>query len=775
MNEIKSKYILRIITSYLQRRKLLQLIVSNKEFKHKLDITKEDYQLSSNFYIKKYKGISKIYRKETNELIFKGKYEKGMRISGKEYKNKKEYFIGEYKNNIKHIGKIFNKHKLKIFEGEFNQGLPWTGNFYDPFNWKITGKLNKGNGIVKEYNYNCFLVFTGEYKDGKKYSGIEYNINVKKIFEGEYKNNLRWKGDFYTPKQNLIFSIKEGNGNIEEYDTNGNLVYKGEIKYGRRFNGQGKEYYEENGNLKFEGIFKNFIYYEGTFYNFNGKITFQGKFNQENKLLYQKKDEFNYTLFYGQLKEEKKYIGIQISQTGAFIGEFDEQENYKEGKYYQGDFNIEEKKQLYEENKLFELSIKEIINKGKLKFEGKFKNNLFYEGKEYKYNQIVFKGNYSNGNYYNGEGYKIKDKYTGKMEGFEGTYSNGSKKGEETKYDEEGNLLMQINFKKYYSEYYYYDWDNVIYNRIKGWNCAYFIEIGTYIDPITKKKVVYKIFEGEYKDNKKYKGKEYYKSGNIKFEGKYINGEYYFGKEYYDNSDCDSCLKFEGEFKNGKYYKGKEYFEYNHNDEIHEHKVKFEGTYNDGKKYYGAEYNKEGGFIFVGDYKSGLYWNGYFYGKGELTKQIKTGQIIEGNGSNIELYNPHGQIEFKGEFKQGKYYEGEGNLEEKEFIIIKDICLNEPKDKEIVIVTKKKEKFKDGNLAMGFEKKEYIINGYIKYEKQFHGSCKQGKYYNGKELIYYKKICGKQGSVRLKRKYSNGINFQNKYYKKGENNKTFLI
>ena len=49
-------------------------------------------------------------------------------------------------------------------------------------------------------------------KDGYKFSCIEFNKNSNKIYEGDYKYNLRWKRKFYSPDQNNIFQIKEGNG-----------------------------------------------------------------------------------------------------------------------------------------------------------------------------------------------------------------------------------------------------------------------------------------------------------------------------------------------------------------------------------------------------------------------------------------------------------------------------------------------------------------------------------------------------------------------------------
>ena len=80
------------------------------------------------------------------------------------------------------------------------------------------------------------------------------------------------------------------------------------------------------------------------------------------------------------------------------------------------------------------------------------------------------------------------------------------------------------------------------------------------------------VFEGEYLNGKRLKGKEYYDDGKLKFEGEYLNGKRLKGKEYYD----DGKLEFEGEYSNGKRRKGKEYYDNG--------KLKFEGEFLDGLK-----------------------------------------------------------------------------------------------------------------------------------------------------------------------------------------------
>ena len=103
--------------------------------------------------------------------------------------------------------------------------------------------------------------------------------------------------------------------------------------------------------------------------------------------------------------------------------------------------------------------------------------------------------------------------------------------------------------------------NNYISNIINK-NCTYIIENkGNYFDiyneiKLKKGKGIKKnrdygklIFKGEYKNGKKYKGKEYNDYGRLKIEGEYKDGKYYKGKikKYNDNGK----LIFEGEDKDG--------------------------------------------------------------------------------------------------------------------------------------------------------------------------------------------------------------------------------
>ena len=171
-------------------------------------------------------------------------------------------------------------------------------------------------------------------------------------------------------------------------------------------------------------------------------------------------------------------------------------------------------------------------------------------------------------------------------------------------------------------------------------------------------------------------------------------------------------------------------------------RLKFEGIYKDGKKYIGWEYNFEGEFIFVGEYKFDLYWNGYFYKPGEFMSQKKSGFIQEGNGIDLDIYGPCGNskfmnIVFEGNLKKGKinYLEFKIFREEKyEYQLIKDIDLNCPYEKNIMIF-REINLYSDKKRINGNKRIRRFIENGLKYEFIYNGEFKNGKYYTGKEEI----------------------------------------
>ena len=74
----------------------------------------------------------------------------------------------------------------------------------------------EGNRKGKEY-YFYNLIFEGEYLNGKRNEkGKEYYPNGNLKFEGEFLNGNRWSGNGYDNKNNIIYSLKNGNGLIKE-------------------------------------------------------------------------------------------------------------------------------------------------------------------------------------------------------------------------------------------------------------------------------------------------------------------------------------------------------------------------------------------------------------------------------------------------------------------------------------------------------------------------------------------------------------------------------
>jgi len=127
MNEIKiidlKSPILKIIFSFLNEKKKLNIIIYNKKIQNKLEINIKNYEkISERYKIGERNGKGKEYLKHNDKLIFEGEYLNGKRNGkGKEY----DYYYG-----------------ILIFEGEYLKG--------------------ERNGKGKEYYFNGKLKFEGE-------------------------------------------------------------------------------------------------------------------------------------------------------------------------------------------------------------------------------------------------------------------------------------------------------------------------------------------------------------------------------------------------------------------------------------------------------------------------------------------------------------------------------------------------------------------------------------------------------------------------------------
>ena len=206
------------------------------------------------------------------------------------------------------------------------------------------------------------------------------------------------------------------------------------------------------------------------------------------------------------------------------------------------------------------------------------------------------------------------------------------------------------------------------------------------------------IYEGEYLNGKRNgKGKEYYSNYEIKFEGEYLNGKKWNGIGY------DTNKKIIYELKDGNGYI-KEFNE--KNDKLIFESEFFKGEKNGKVK----EYDFEGKLNFEGEYKNGKKWNGKGYDKNNNVIY----EIKEGKGYIKEYNSEHNKLSFEGE-----YLNGERNGKGKEYHYING------------------ELSFEGEYFCGLKKgkaKEYYTDGKLKFEGEYLYNYKiRGKeFYNEK-------------------------------------------
>ena len=399
--KIKSKLINKIIFSNIHERIKLKTIKYNKKLQKKLNINLINYKhFLGKYIIYETKNKGKEYGYSNDNLLFYGEYINGERhgkgeqytkdgkldfegeyLNGKRngfgkdyYDNRKIYYEGEYLNNEKNgYGKeYYIDGKLK-FEGEYKNDSMWNGKMYDKNN-NLVAELTDGKGLIKQYNKDGQLILEGEYFNGKMNGkGLEYYKDGKLKFEGEFKDGKRWNGKGYNMSNKIIYELKNGEGTVEEYDDNDNLMFKCEFKNGEK-NGNGIEY--NNGKFIFEGEYK------------NGKRNGKGKEYDDDRL-----------------KFEGEYLNGERNGKGK---EYDENGDLRFEGYY-----------LY----FYKLRGKEYFE-GRLEYEGEYLYGIKWEGKGYDEDgNIIYELNNGNG--------KVKEYYeTGKLK-FEGEYIKGKKNGRE--------------------------------------------------------------------------------------------------------------------------------------------------------------------------------------------------------------------------------------------------------------------------------------------------------------------------------------------------------
>ena len=284
---IKSKYIVAKIFSFIEEKKKLLIVSYNKDLQTKLDRNINYYKIVSQKYLEKNNNnrIVKIYSLNDDSLLYEGEYlNKKKNGIGKEYNEGKIIFEGEFKNGKRNgKGKEYDIFKNLVFEGEYKDGnrLNEIFNIYSILGKKLSLKIEYKNGKIWNAKWKDFEIINGKGKGKGKFKLFGFSGPL--IFEGEFLNG-------------------EINGKGKEYQLHNKLFFEGEYKNGKR-NGYGIEYYY-NGKLKFEGVFKDGLIWEGKGYNINGELESEiinGKGNY-------KEYSFKGQLFFeGEIFEGKKH------------------------------------------------------------------------------------------------------------------------------------------------------------------------------------------------------------------------------------------------------------------------------------------------------------------------------------------------------------------------------------------------------------------------------------------------------------------------------------
>ena len=199
INNIKPKIIYVKIFLLLEEEIKLNIIRYNKLLQNKLGINIQNYKNFGKILTIDENGNGEI-RSFDNILFFKGTY-----LNKKKNGFGKEYGI------------------LHIFYGD----IPLEKEKYI-----IQKGFRKSKG--KQIKYVTFLIYEGEYRDGKKEGkGKEFNkLKIIPEYEGEFKNGKR-----------------EGKG--KKFNDSGNIIFEGEFKEGKEFSGYKREYSRKK--LSFEG------------------------------------------------------------------------------------------------------------------------------------------------------------------------------------------------------------------------------------------------------------------------------------------------------------------------------------------------------------------------------------------------------------------------------------------------------------------------------------------------------------------------------------------
>jgi len=338
-------------------------------------------------------------------------------------KNQKIITITRYRNND-----IIIQEKINRYDEENRKNGTWK-EFYEDGTLKKEQTFEHGklNGLVKLYDLDGKLINAIKYVNGevdlnaKEFSdNIEiiekYNEEGILIFQGSYNENTPIGVHRFFNNQGLI--IKS-----ETYDIKGNLIAQGIVLPNGNENGEWI-YYFENSKIKAKGGYnKGKKTGEWIYYYQNGKVQQKGSyvngkltgiwrwFYQTGELL---KEEF---YIYGRLDGES----IEYSQRGEIISHGNYIEGYKEGKwlYIIGDQRMEGNYIMGEKNGTWKSYYRE---EEELSFEGKYLQGR-EEGKHV---------------YFYPDGSVKEERY----------YSEGKKIRAWSKYNENGQLIVVVQYKE---------------------------------------------------------------------------------------------------------------------------------------------------------------------------------------------------------------------------------------------------------------------------------------------------------------------------------------
>ena len=579
LSNIKSSYTCEQIFSYIEKKTQLKIIVHNKKFQSLLNFTLKTYKTTSGICrIIEKTGFGKETNLKTNKLIFKGRY-----LNGKRHGKGTEY----------------NSRGNKIFEGSYLNG--------------------ERSGKGKEYsNIGNKLIFEGEYKnDERNGPGKEY-FNGKLIFDGQYLNDKIWNGKGFTFDGKVDFIIKNGKGHIKEYNENRKLIFEGEIINGLR-EGKGKEYFE-TGKIYYEGDWKKGQKNgKGIMYNDFGWKSYEGDFLDDEKNGIGKEYDIQDYTFYkeGEFKNDKKNGLIKEYSNGILRSEDEYVDDKKCGK--SKEYN--DSGQLIFEGEYFndyKNGFGKCFRNNEEVFIGEFKDNKRWNGKgkqfrdSYVYpffdNKADFIGTYKEGKRTG----KIKE-YKDNVLIYDGEIIDEVRNGNGAEYDNWDKLLFKGEYKdgKYWTGKFYNDNGEVLY-EIKegtGYGFQYYYE---FENDYRK----FKSYEGPFKNGERNgvgKGFSFFVKDKVNFEGEFLDGKKNgHGKEYLMNE-----LIFEGEYKDDKRWKGKgkeyemkdrediEEEDYSYEDDTKNYDLIFEGEYlNGGRAGFGKEY-KDNKLIYEGEFLNG--------------------------------------------------------------------------------------------------------------------------------------------------------------------------